>query len=417
MSDAVNLRIDPRTGEKNYTDPFSEELTVAELEELPGVFGVLLTQVPHPTSIEVYRSLDPSVALDRITTTGEPALGQFWSDSQQLKPRGYVIVNSDYDGEDLTIVYAGGGYLAHKRVLEEVIPVGPEGPAGPSMPDAINAASDKTSPADGDRIGFTDSAASYVLKRFTFANLWTWISVKVNALTSKTTPVDNDELYIIDSAASNVPKKVLFSNLFVWVVAKVFALTGKTTPADADQFLITDSAASNVGKSLTWANIKVALAAIFAPAQTVLWVRDEKSSGTAAAALTATTWNKRELGTTSLNTISGASIASSVISLPSGTYEAAAFATIANLTTDSIGHQIRLFNTSDSSLIAKGSSAWIATGTTSGVPSLIMNSRFTIAATKNIELQHWVGAANPGGRAVSSGTVEVYAEVFIKKVG
>lgn len=130
MSDAVNLRIDPRNGEKNWTGLISETLTVGEFEELPGVFGVLLTQVPHPTSIEVYKATDPSVPLTRITTTGEPGASQFWSDSQQLKPRGYVIVNDSLDGDDIIIIYRGGGYLAHKRVLEDVIPVGPPGPAG-----------------------------------------------------------------------------------------------------------------------------------------------------------------------------------------------------------------------------------------------------------------------------------------------
>lgn len=135
MSEAVNLRIDPRTGVKNWTAAFSEELVVEELVELaatgdPPVFGVVLTQVPHPTSIEVYRALDPSVALTRITTVGEPGSTQFWSDSQQLKPRGYVIVNSTLYAEGLIIVYRGGGYLAHKRNLETVIPIGPPGPAG-----------------------------------------------------------------------------------------------------------------------------------------------------------------------------------------------------------------------------------------------------------------------------------------------
>lgn len=161
---------------------------------------------------------------------------------------------------------------------------------------------------------------------------------------------------------------------------------------------------------------KAAIAALQALTPTVLWVRDEKSSGTAAAALSASTWNKRELGTTSVNDISGASVTSSVITLPAGTYEVAAFAMLANLTSDSVGHQIRLYNTSDSALIVKGSSSWVSTGNTSSTPSIIQNSRFTLAATKNIELQHWTGGNNPGGKAVSSGSVEVYAEVFIKKV-
>lgn len=148
---------------------------------------------------------------------------------------------------------------------------------------------------------------------------------------------------------------------------------------------------------------------------TVLWVRDEKSSGTAAQALTASTWNKRDLGTTKVNTISGASVASSVITLPAGTYEASILATVANLTTDSIGHQVRLRDTSNSADLVNSLSAYIATGSFSSTPSLTPRSSFTLAGTTNIELQHWVGGNNPGGKAVSSGSVEVYADVFIKR--
>lgn len=81
--------------------------------------------------------------------------------------------------------------------------------------------------------------------------------------TAKTAPVDADVVPLADSAASNIIKKLTFANLFVWIVAKVYALTGKTTPVDADGFLITDSAASNVGKFLTWANLKATLKAYF----------------------------------------------------------------------------------------------------------------------------------------------------------
>lgn len=264
-------------------------------------------------------------------------------------------------------------------------------------------------PADADLVGFWQTAGS-VLKKVTMANFFLWIITKIYALTGKTTLADSDQFFITDSTASNVGKSLTWANLFLALVGKFYALTGKTTLADSDQFFITDSAASNVGKSLTYANLKAALT------PTVLWVRDEKSSGTAAAALTASTWNKRELGTTTTNGISGATVTSSVISLPAGTYDVSAFAMLANLTTDSVGHQIRVYNTSDSALIAKGNSAWVSTGNTSATPSMITNGRFTIAATKNIELQHWTGGNNPGGKAVTTGSVECYAEIFFRKI-
>lgn len=166
----------------------------------------------------------------------------------------------------------------------------------------------------------------------------------------------------------------------------------------------------------TPAAIRTYLDAYYAPLQSILWVRDEKSSGTASQSLTATTWNKRDLGTTKINTIPGASVASSVITLPAGTYEVAAFGLSSNTVTDSTGHQIRLYNTSDSALLVQGSSARLNTLNTAQNASIIQNSYFTLAATKNIELQHWTSATNRGGSAVSSGSDEVYAEVFIRKV-
>lgn len=78
----------------------------------------------------------------------------------------------------------------------------------------------------------------------------------VDAATSKTTPVDADEIPLADSAASFGLKKLTWANIKVAVFTAIGALTGKTTPVDADTLAISDSAASSVGKSLTLANLK-----------------------------------------------------------------------------------------------------------------------------------------------------------------
>lgn len=82
----------------------------------------------------------------------------------------------------------------------------------------IHAATAKTSLADSDEFGIADSAASYVLKRITWANIQTAIGTAIgaiiNALTSKTTPVGADVISIGDSASSYASKKVLLSNLY-----------------------------------------------------------------------------------------------------------------------------------------------------------------------------------------------------------
>lgn len=75
----------------------------------------------------------------------------------------------------------------------------------------------KTTLADADRVGITDSASSNVLKHITWANFATAIGTKlgsiITALTAKTTPVDADEIAIGDSASSFASKKLSFTNL------------------------------------------------------------------------------------------------------------------------------------------------------------------------------------------------------------
>jgi len=82
----------------------------------------------------------------------------------------------------------------------------------------INNATAKTTLADSDNIGITDSAASNVLKKTTWANfktaIGTALGVIINALTGKTTPVGADVMVVGDSASSFASKLVLLSNLY-----------------------------------------------------------------------------------------------------------------------------------------------------------------------------------------------------------
>lgn len=95
-----------------------------------------------------------------------------------------------------------------------------DGSTSPSslISSTVHAATEKTSLADSDEIGITDSAASYVLKRITWSNFKTVIGTAlgsvINALTGKTTPVGGDVVAIGDSAASYGSKKVSLSNLY-----------------------------------------------------------------------------------------------------------------------------------------------------------------------------------------------------------
>lgn len=89
------------------------------------------------------------------------------------------------------------------------------------------------------------------------------VQTAVHAATSKATPVDADEIALVDSAASWGLKKLTWANLkaTLWTAwgALVSAGTAKTAPVDADLFAIADSASSNATKKLTWANLKATL--------------------------------------------------------------------------------------------------------------------------------------------------------------
>lgn len=159
----------------------------------------------------------------------------------------------------------------------------------------------------------------------------------------------------------------------------------------------------------------------------VLHVQETAANGTAGGTFTAGAWQKRLLSNTALlNTITGASMASNQITLPAGTYEVTAFAPayLVNL------HKCKLRNVTDSSDIVMGSNEF--SGTTSPVAqttSRILAYRFTIAATKVLELQHrcsttrltdGLGLASSfaaiTGPPAHVAAIEVYSEVRIKKV-
>jgi hypothetical protein len=126
-------------------------------------------------------------------------------------------------------------------------------------------------------------------------------------------------------------------------------------------------------------------------------------------------FHKRTLNTTVVNTISGCSIASSVITLPAGTYQVSA--TSPHYLSSIV--QIRLRNTTDSTDTVYGSNGFVS-GSSAAQANVPMIGYFTIAASKNFELQYRNGTATAlNGLGVSNtfGTSEVYAIIRIEKVG
>jgi hypothetical protein len=145
----------------------------------------------------------------------------------------------------------------------------------------------------------------------------------------------------------------------------------------------------------------------------LLHVQDEKSQSTAGGASTGTSFNTRTLNTTKTNEISGASLASNQITLPSGTYFIIAHAPsyLSSL------NKLRLRNITDTTTTLEGMSQF-NDPTYNGHGHNFMTGRFTIASSKVFEIQHWINDAqgtNGLGRFVGQGT-EVYTTVQIWKV-
>lgn len=163
-------------------------------------------------------------------------------------------------------------------------------------------------------------------------------------------------------------------------------------------------------------------------------IRDERSSGTDGDNLTVSTWNTRALNTEKTDDLTIAP-ASNQIPLVAGTYYAEAdvgtyfsgFPPRGG--TQNVVSAIRLRNVTDSSTLLVGQGAKFHCNDDGGGNNedaeitlhTSLSGRFTLAGTKNIELQNWVTNAwgspvNKGGKAISSGENEVYLDLKIWKI-
>ena len=182
--------------------------------------------------------------------------------------------------------------------------------------------------------------------------------------------------------------------------------TGLTALGSASQVLRTNSGAT----ALEFATVS---GTTFGSA--LFHVRDEKSAGTNGGS-GSTSFTKVTLNTVMTNEISGASISSDVITLPSGTYYI-----IANVIGNYCGMlKSKLRNTSDSTDTLIGSTVKPpdnGSDSQGSVDSFVIG-RFTIAAQKNFELQRRVDSAytHSAGYAANYGVVEVYCQCQIWKV-
>jgi len=148
--------------------------------------------------------------------------------------------------------------------------------------------------------------------------------------------------------------------------------------------------------------------------QDIAIFNETQAQNTAGGTSTATTWTKRTLNTTIVNNI-GATLTTSVIELVAGTYVVDAVSPF--LAGAEVG--IRLRNTTDSTTAIQGTNTYLnPTGIVGGYAQL--NGLFTIAATKNFELQYYVTSGRAtnglGIQLNATGVSETYSVIKIQRV-
>jgi hypothetical protein len=146
--------------------------------------------------------------------------------------------------------------------------------------------------------------------------------------------------------------------------------------------------------------------------QDIAIFNEQQTSGTNGGTFTSGSYLKRTLNTTIVNNITSCTLTSSVISLPAGTYAVTAFAPAYNVSR----HKLRLQNTTDSTTIALGVGGLVGDN---GQINAVLQTVFTIAGTKTIELQHrcqTTAVTNGFGVPTSFGDNEVYSTIQITRI-
>lgn len=147
-------------------------------------------------------------------------------------------------------------------------------------------------------------------------------------------------------------------------------------------------------------------------------IEDRKSDGVGGGNSTGATWNDRVLNTEVTSNISGASLASNVITLPAGTYwiefDCPAYESGSALT-----HQSRLYNVDDTATEILGSSGSINNVSGTGQQAWSHGAGLVVLdAEEDLKLQTYTSGSetNGLGSPASTGAGEVYSSIKIWKV-
>lgn len=145
----------------------------------------------------------------------------------------------------------------------------------------------------------------------------------------------------------------------------------------------------------------------------VIHLQDQKASGTNGGTSTAGSWQTHVLNTEVADTGSNCSLASNQFTLSAGTYRVRATCPLHR----SDENQLRIQNVTDGTTLALGTNGYANSGAAYAMTAATVSGRFTVAASKALELQYRVttGLATNGLGAAASWGTEVYADVWLEK--
>jgi hypothetical protein len=146
-------------------------------------------------------------------------------------------------------------------------------------------------------------------------------------------------------------------------------------------------------------------------------VEERQTAGTAGGTFTSGAWRTRVLNTSMINNVAGASLASSQLTLPAGTYAAEAFAAVGV----NVGvHQTRIQDITGAATLLTGLvlRAPTAGSGASGIGPSSLAGEFTLTTSSAIELQHRcsVTEATAGFGYYGNFTTEVYSRLIVWKL-
>jgi hypothetical protein len=185
-----------------------------------------------------------------------------------------------------------------------------------------------------------------------------------------------------------------------------FGGTGEKVLAEGQFAFLEDSNSTQFYNGAAWQSL--------APVREIASFTEYQANNTAGGTSTTGSFIKRVLNTTLTNSITGCTLTSSVISLPAGTYRIDASS--AFLASNSA--KIKLRNTTDSTDTIIGVNILNNTTNFTGA-SAFLSGTFTIAATKNFEIQYRVAtgqSSNGLGEASNFGISECYSVCTIEKI-